>query len=129
MKFWYRFLDVCFVTWTQSPNDLNRLHYILNFLHPSINFTIEYSQKELPFLDVLVKKTGTSVDTDIYFKPRGSQQYLIFDSCHPNYIKLNIPYSLALRLKMIISSEETSVTENVRTKTHLTKTKISRKYY
>ena len=73
-------------------------------MHPSINFTIEYSQKELPFLDVLVKKTGTNIDTDIYFKPTDSQQYLIFDSCHPN--KLSIPYSLARRLRMIISSDE-----------------------
>ena len=56
MKFWNRFLDDCFVPWTRSLNDLNRLHYILNSLHPSINFTIEYSKKELPFLDVLVKK-------------------------------------------------------------------------
>ena len=60
MKFWNRFLDDCFVPWTRSLNDLNRLHYILNYLHPSINFTIEYSKKELPFLDVLVKKNRHS---------------------------------------------------------------------
>ena len=51
-----------------------------------------------------MKKTGTNIDTDIYFKPTDSQQYLIFDSCHPN--KLSIPYSLARRLRMIISSDE-----------------------
>ena len=106
MKFWNRFLDDCFVPWTRSLNDLNRLHYILNSLHPSINFTIEYSKKELPFLDVLVKNTGTNIDTDIYFKPTDSQQYLIFDSCHSKHIKLSIPYSLARRLRMIISSDE-----------------------
>ena len=70
-----------FVPWTRSLKDLNHLHYYLNSLHPSINFTIEYSQKELPFLDVLVKKTGTSINTDIYFKQTDSQQYLISDSC------------------------------------------------
>ena len=91
MKSWNRFLDDYFVPWARSLNDLNRLHYILNSLHPSIIFTIEYSQKELPFLDVLVKKTETSIDTDIHFKPTDSQQYLIFDSCQPKHIKLSIP--------------------------------------
>ena len=50
MKFWNKFLDACFVPWTRSLNDLNRLYYILTFLHPSINFIIEYSQKDLPFM-------------------------------------------------------------------------------
>ena len=31
---------------------------------------------------------------------------IIFDSCHPKHIKLSIPYSLARRLRMIISSDE-----------------------
>ena len=55
---------------------------------------------------IYIYKTGTSIDTDIYFKPTDSQQYLIFDSCHPKHIKLSIPYSLARRLRMIISSDE-----------------------
>ena len=67
---------------------------------------IEYSQKELPFLDVLVKKIGSKIDTDIYYKPTDSQQYLIFNSCHPKHIKLSIPYSLSRRLRMIISNDE-----------------------
>ena len=75
MKFRNRFLDDCFVPWTRYLNNLIRLHYILTSLHPSINFIIEYSQKELPFLDFLAKKTGSSIDTDIYFKPTDSQQY------------------------------------------------------
>ena len=41
MKFWNRFLDDCFVSWTRSLNDLNPLHYTRNSLHPRINFTIE----------------------------------------------------------------------------------------
>ena len=53
-----------------------------------------------------MKKTCTSIDTDIYFKPTDSQKILIFDSCHPKHIKLSIPYSLARRLRMIISSDE-----------------------
>ena len=129
MKFWNRFLDDCFVPWTRSLNDLNRLHYILNSLHPSINFTIEYSQKELPFLDVLVKKTGTNIDTDIYFKPTDSQQYLIFDSCHPKHIKLSIPYSLARRLRMIISSDEKIPQRMLELKHTLLKQKYPEKCY
>ena len=70
-----------------------------------MNLTIEYSQKELPFLDVLVKKTGSSIDTN-NFKPTESQQYFIFDSCHLKHIKLSIPYLLARRLRMTSSTDE-----------------------
>ena len=33
------------------------------------------SQTELPFLDLLAKKVGTSIETDVYHKPTGSKQY------------------------------------------------------
>ena len=40
IKFWFRFLDDCFVPWTRSITELHHLHYILNTLHPDIKFTI-----------------------------------------------------------------------------------------
>ena len=68
IKFWFGFLDDCFVPWTRSITELHHLHYILNTLHPDIKFTIEYSQTEIPFLDVLVKKRGTHIHTDVYYR-------------------------------------------------------------
>ena len=49
---------------------------MLNGLHSDIKFTTECSDKQLPFLDVLVKKEGFKIETDIYYKPTDSKQYL-----------------------------------------------------
>ena len=55
-KYWKRFLEYCFIPWTRSETDLNKLHVILNSLHPNIKFTKEFSNEEQSFLDVMVKK-------------------------------------------------------------------------
>ena len=52
---WKRFLDDCFVPWTKSVSDLQTLHEILNNLHRDINFTLQFSNTEQSFLDVLIK--------------------------------------------------------------------------
>ncbi len=78
---------------------------MLNNLHPDINFTKECSKNEQPFLDVLVKQIAGKIHTDIYYKPTDSKQYLLFDSCHPRHTKTSIPFSLARRLKTIISDD------------------------
>ena len=54
-KVWKRFLDDCFLLWSKSEDDLRKLHLMLNDLHEDINFTMETSNVELPFLDVKVK--------------------------------------------------------------------------
>ena len=81
-------------------------HGDLNKLHPDIQFTMEYSSTSLPFLDVLIKKSGTIVSTDIFYKPTDSKQYLNFKSCHPKHTKTNIPYNLARRICTIVSDEQ-----------------------
>ena len=48
-----RFLDDCFIPWTKSKSDLLELNNLLNNLHPDIKFTMEYSNVQQPFLDVL----------------------------------------------------------------------------
>ena len=56
---WKRFLDDCFIPWTKSVKDLESLHNILNNLHTDIRFTLQYSNTEQAFLDVL-EKTKTA---------------------------------------------------------------------
>ncbi len=65
------------------------------------------SQKEIPFLDLLVIKNSTKLRTDIYAKPTDTKKYLLFSSCHPRHIKTGIPNTLATRLKIIVSDEDT----------------------
>ena len=103
--YWKRFLDDCFIPWTKSEEELKTFHYILNNLHGDINFTLEYDQKEQPFLDVMVRNKEGKIETDIFYKETDSKQYLLFSSCHPRHTKINIPYNLARRLKTIISEQ------------------------
>lgn len=103
---WKRFLDDCFIYWTKSLDDLQNFHKILNSLHDSLQFTIEISEKELPYLDILVIKEGMKITTDLFYKKTDSHQYLIFDSCHPSHTKRNIPFNMARRICIIVVDEE-----------------------
>ena len=103
---WKRFLDDCFVPWTKSEQDLKTLHEILNNLHKDISFTMQFSNVEQSFLDVLVQNKKGHIETDIFYKDTDSRQYLLFYSCHPRHTKFNIPYNLARRLRTIVSEEQ-----------------------
>ena len=63
-----KFLDDCFIPWTRSETDLNKVHDILNSLHPDIKFTKEFSNEEQSFLDVMVKNENGHIETGIYYK-------------------------------------------------------------
>ncbi|MEW8548114.1 MAG: hypothetical protein AB2693_31815, partial [Candidatus Thiodiazotropha sp.] len=104
---WKRFLDDCFTFWTKSKSELCLFHSMLNNLHPDIKFTIDCSTNELPFLDILIRKNKTNIETDIFYKPTDSKQYLDFNSCHPNHTKRSIPYNLARRICTIVSDRAT----------------------
>ena len=54
---WWRFIDDIFMTWTHGEEHPKTFIGYLNFIHPSIKFTHEYSNslhQTLPFLDVQV---------------------------------------------------------------------------
>ena len=48
--------------------DINELHDLQQYLHPKIEFTMEHSLKQLPFLDILIKNVKGKIITDIYHK-------------------------------------------------------------
>ena len=102
---WKRFLDDCFIFWSKGENNLKTFHSILNDLHPDLNFTIEYNDERLPFLDILLIKSNTKISTDIFYKETDSKQYLNFRSCHPKHTKTSIPYNLARRICTIVSDQ------------------------
>ena len=70
---WKRFLDDCFIFWSKGENNLKTFHSILNDLHPDLNFTIEYDDERLPFLDILLIKSNTKISTDIFYKETDSK--------------------------------------------------------
>ena len=48
-----------------------------------------------------------SISTDLYTKPTDKHQHLLYSSCHPLHTKKAIPFSLALRLRRICSTDAT----------------------
>ena len=51
---WLRYLDDIFCLWTEVVDKLKGFFSYLNEFHPSIKFTVEYSENQINFLDVVV---------------------------------------------------------------------------
>ena len=66
---------------------------------------MEKSQTRLPFLDIMINKSGTKIWMDIYNKPTDSKRYVPFTSNHPRHCLTNIPFSLARRICTIVENE------------------------
>ncbi len=94
-----RFLDDVFCLWDNDTfGDVTILFDMINDLDPNIKFTIGKNNSQIAFLDILVKKSGNSLNTDIYYKPTDSKSYLDFNSCYTRNTKANVPYNLARRI-------------------------------
>ena len=97
---------IVFLPWAKSESKLLELEDILNTLHLDIKFPMEYHNSQQPFLDVMVIKQGTKIETHINHKPTDSRQYLLFNSCHTKHTKTSIPYSLVRRICSIVTNEK-----------------------
>ena len=104
---WWRYIDDIFMIWTHSADDLHGFTSYLNSIQPTIKFTSNYSFTSIPFLDVNVFVDNGNITTDLYTKATDKHQYLLHSSCHPQHTKRAIPFSLALRLRRVCSSDET----------------------
>ena len=118
---WWRFIDDIFMIWTHSLDDLQTFTTYLNNIHPTIKFTSNHSFTSIPFLDVSVSLCNGTVTTDLCTKPTDKHQYLLQSSCHPKHTKRAIPFSLALRLRRICSSDDTFTLRTNELKTYLNK--------
>ena len=95
-----RFLDDCFLIFNQQEKDLDNFHLLLNSLHPGIKYAIDKNRKQISFLDTLIINNNGKVETDIYYKPTDSKQYLLYTSCHPKHTRNSILYNLAKKIKV-----------------------------
>ena len=57
---------------------------------------------EIPFLDTQVEIKNNKIITDLYKKPTDRNMYLLPSSYHVASVSENIPYSLCLRIIIII---------------------------
>ena len=78
---------------------------ILNNINPAIKFTVERSDNQLPFLDVMINKGRKNVFMDTYSKPTDSKIYFFFKSNHPKHCLKNIPFSIARGICMIAEND------------------------
>lgn len=102
-KLWKRYIDDCFIIWDSNIDSVEALHSELNRLHPKLTFTLEHSNTQISFLDVMLRKENREIITDIFHKSTDTKQYLHFKSCHPRSTKNNIPYILARRICTIVT--------------------------
>ena len=91
--------------WTERLDHLKIFVDYLNNIHPTIKFTSNHSLTNIPFLDVMVSLNNGTIETDLYTKPTDKHQHLLSSSCHPQHTKKAIPFSLALRIRRICSTD------------------------
>ena len=103
---WHRYLDDGFIAWKKSFGEIDLFIQLLNSLHPDINFTHEYHEQRLPYLNILVYKGSEKLMTDIYFKETDTKEYLPFNSCHEHHTKINIPYTLSRMICTIVEDRD-----------------------
>ena len=126
---WLRYIDDIFMIWTEGLDNLKIFIDYLNNIHSTIKFTSSHSFTNIPFLDVNVSLTDDgSLSTDLYTKPTDKHQHLLYSSCHPLPTKKAIPFSLALRLRRICSTDATFNTRAAQLTTHLLKRGYNRNF-
>ena len=106
---WKRFLDYCFVFLRLTLIKPNELLDVLNNINPAIQFPMETSDTQLPFLDFMINKEEKKVFLDIYSKPAVAKRYskpnVSFKLNHPKHCLKNIPFSFARRICMVAKKD------------------------
>jgi peptide-methionine (R)-S-oxide reductase len=126
---WYRFIDDMDMKWTQSDEELQNFLSCANSLHPFIKFTHEISNTTISFLDTSSSLSEGELSTDLYSKPTDTNQYLLPSSCHPPHVTKSMPYSQALRIRRICSTDKSLKKRLGQLKNHLKRRGYKQKYY
>ena len=79
----------------QALEDFKQL---ANNIHPTIKFSFNSNEQEIPFLDTIIYRGRDNILTRLYHKPTDNKQYLHFNSAHP-WRQKSIPYGLLIRSK------------------------------
>ena len=80
-----------------------------------------YSNDQIPFLDILIKRNENVIWMDLYHKPTDTQWCLPFTSSHPNHCKQNIPFCLAQRICTIAENNAVKLKNLKNLKSNLSK--------
>ena len=101
---WLRFIDDIFMIWGHGKQALEDFKYLANNIHPTIKFSFNSSEQEIPFIDTIIYRGDNNhILTRLYHKPTDNKQYLHYNSAHPWKQKRSVPYGLLIRCKRICS--------------------------
>ena len=102
---WLWYIDDIFLIWTHGKESLEKFLEELNDFNQNIEFTSDYSAKNIPFLDLKVGLKDGKITTDLHVKPTDHHQYLHFSSANPNHTKRSLVFSQTLRMSRLCSNE------------------------
>ena len=101
---WSRLLDDCQTTLNKNKVKPEELLETLNSVNEAIQFTIEFSDKEIPFLDILIKRDYSGIWMDLYHKPTDTQRCLLYSTSHPKHCLKYIPFVMARRICTMVEN-------------------------
>ena len=84
---WWRYIDYIFFIREHCKESLNIFREQGNMFLSTIEFTAEYSKKEVNFLDGNIKLIDGELKTDMFVKPTDTHQFLDPTSCHSYHCK------------------------------------------
>ena len=81
-----------------KPSSIDYVLYVLNSFHKNIKFSFEKEQdNKISFLDDLILRNGSSIDTTVYRKFTHNDIYLHWNSFSPNCGKVGTLKTVLLR--------------------------------
>ena len=82
---WSHILDKCQRSLDKNQLKSQELLEILNSVIEVIQFTMEFSDKKILLLDILVERDSTGIFMNLYHKPSDTQQCLLYSTSHPKH--------------------------------------------
>ena len=101
---WSRFLDDCQAPLNKNTVKPEELLETLNSVNEAIQFTLEFSDKEISFLDILIKRDNSGIWMDLYHKPTGTQRCLSYSTSRSKHCLKNIPFVMARHICTIVEN-------------------------
>lgn len=106
-KNYFRYLDDILIIFDDNKMSLDDISFNLNNMNDNLKFKCEAAGHTVNFLDINIYiDDNNKIETDIFYKPTDTHQYLNFYSNHPRHIKIAVPYNLSRRICMIVSNAE-----------------------
>lgn len=102
-----RYIDDLFFLWKGNQKDAADFVESLNTNSWGIKFTLNFSEREIEFLDLLITHDNHTFITSTFFKKVDANSYLDFNSGHFHKWKQNVPFGQFRRVRKNCTSDTT----------------------